>query len=84
MSFLKSLIAGSILLGSAFNITSSIKSNLASNMDAPDKPEISEVITNISNPKSPYNTINMKSAIMDKNLLYVTGFEDGDMSISYI
>ena len=83
MSFLKSLIAGSILLGSAFNITSSIKSNLASNMDAPDKPEISEVTTNISNPKSPYNTINMKSAIMDKNLLYVTGFEDGDMDANY-
>ena len=84
MSFLKSLIAGSILLSSAFNLTSSIKNNLINNIDAPDKPEISEVTTNISNPKSPYNTINMKSDIMDKNLLYVTGFEDGDTEISYI
>ena len=83
MSFLKNLTISSTLLSLLFNQISFIKSNLANNIDAPSKPEISEVVTNISNPKSPYNTINMKSAIMDKNLLYVTGFEDGDMPITY-
>lgn len=83
MSFLKNLTISSTLLSLLFSPLSFIKSNLTNNIDAPDKPEISKVVTNISNPKSPYNTIDMKSTIMDKNLLYVTGFEDGDMPYSY-
>lgn len=52
-------------------------------IDAPKAPILKEVDINMSNPKAPIATLNYSSRIMDKNLLNVTGFEDGDIEVRY-
>lgn len=70
-------IASMIIAGSA------IRYNHLKYIDAPEAPVIQNVETNLSNPKAPVNKIDFTSKIMDKNLLYVTGFEDRDIDMDF-
>lgn len=70
-------IASSIIAGSI------VSYNHLKYIDAPDAPVIQNVETNLYNPKAPTNKVDFTSKVMDKNLLYVTGFEDGDIPIKY-
>lgn len=53
------------------------------NLDTPETPVITKVDISNENILSPSIKIDYTSRILDKNLLYVTGFEEGDMPYEY-
>lgn len=72
VSLIAPIIAGGVFLN-----------NTIKYINSPEAPILKEAQIDVSNPKYPTVTLDYTSRIMDKNLLYVTGFEEGDMDVNY-